>query len=120
MARERTFVCSHCRYLIQARALGRPYALSAEGRPQPLRRPAGAPPEGHAAPSAVSAPRAGYLSDLLCVDCGSTFQLDLKKQTAVCPRRKCGSQNVFATWDLKGKPCPRCKTGRFKRSLLNP
>jgi hypothetical protein len=126
VTKGKSFVCSHCRYLLEASDQGHRYFLSDAGKPQFLgqsggteqreeliRQSAGRDLAGKAR-EAFLAQRMGRMSDLLCLDCGSTFKRDLDRQEAVCPRFKCKSKNVVATWRLAGKTCPSCKTGCFK------
>ena len=130
MAEEKTFVCSHCRYLLAASDQGHPYFLSDAGKPQFFSHPgsaeqleefvqqsAGKTLTGKAREDFL-AQRSGKMSDLLCLDCGSKFKKDLDRQEAVCPGRKCHSKNVAAVWQLEGKTCPSCKTGHFKLKRL--
>ena len=127
MVNSKTFVCTHCRYLIEAESDGHSYFLADDGQLH-FRSPAtgggwledfieqseGRDLTGKARKDFL-AQRVGIMSDLLCLDCGSKFRRDLKKQKAVCPRQKCLSQNVVTTWTLAGKKCPSCKTGTFKQ-----
>ena len=130
MAEGKQFVCSHCRYAIEARDDGNHYFLSDAGKPQFLDHPGqdkrleehiqqseGRNLTGKAREDFL-ARRVGNMSDLLCLDCGSKFRRDLDKQEAVCPRKKCQSKNVTNVWQLEGKTCPSCKTGRFKGERL--
>ena len=130
MAEVKKFVCSHCRYLLEASDRGHPYFLSDGGKPQFFTE---APREEQVAAflqhsagkelkdqerAAFLAQRTGTMSDMLCVDCGGKFKRDVDRQELVCPGRKCHSNNVFAIWHLEGKTCPSCKTGHFKLKRL--
>ena len=131
MAELKRFVCSHCRYLIEALSQGEAYFISDAGKLLPLdparreeqlaeflQQSAGRDLIG-AERDAFIAQRTGTLSPMLCVACGSTFKRDTHKpEASLCPRRKCQSKNVFPTWQLEGKPCPSCKTGHFKLKRL--
>ncbi|MCX7008730.1 MAG: hypothetical protein NTY53_16025 [Kiritimatiellaeota bacterium] len=130
MAEIKRFICSHCRYLLEASDEGHPYFLSDEGKPQFfsqssrekqleefLQQSAGRPLTGTAREDFL-AQRTGKMSDLLCLDCGSKFKRDLGRQEAICPGRKCHSKNVAAVWQLEGKTCPSCTAGRFKLKRL--
>ena len=126
MAEGKEFVCSHCRYAIEARDDGNPYFLSDNGKLHFLSHNDGAKrleeyiqqSEGRfltgQSREDFLAKRVGIMSDLLCLDCGSKFRRDLKKQEAVCRRLKCKSKNVVDVCELEGKTCPSCKTGSFK------
>ena len=131
MAEGKQFVCSHCRYAIEARDEGNPYFLSDNGRPQLFYHPVGGQlledyiqnSEGRFLTGKERKDflikRTGNMTNILCLDCGSKFKRDLEEQDAVCPRRKCKSKKVVATWKLEGKTCPSCKTGRFKGELMD-
>jgi len=130
MAEVKKFVCSHCRYLLEASDTGYPYFLSDAGKPQFLNPSA---PAGElealiqqSAGKALTGPaheaflleRTGKMSEILCLACGGKFKRDLGRQEAECPGRKCHSKNVAAVWHLEGKTCPSCKTGHFKLKRL--
>ena len=130
MATGLTFVCSHCRYAIEACDNGNPYFLSDDGKlhflshndgeerlEEYIQQSEGRFLKGQTRKDFL-AKRIGIMSDLLCLDCGSKFRRDLKEQEAVCPRLKCKSKNVVAVCQLEGQTCPSCKTGRFKGEML--
>ena len=132
MAEAKRFVCSHCRYLLEATDQGNAYFLSDVGKPLFFTLPrreeqleafvqqsAGRGLTGQAR-DAFLTQRTGLMSDMLCLDCGSRFKRDLARQEGVCPRRKCLSTNVVAFWQLAGKTCPSCKTGAFKLKRMDP
>jgi hypothetical protein len=130
MAAVKKFVCSHCRYLLEASDEGHAYFLSDEGKPQFFSSSARAEELEtflqHSAGkdlkdqerTAFLAQRTGTMRDMLCIDCGGKFRRDVDRQEIVCPGRKCHSKNVYAVWYLEGQTCPSCKTGHFKLKRL--
>lgn len=125
MAEEKEFVCSHCRYVLEARSAGTRYFRDDMGKPQFLPTTHEGLLDEHVARSQGKAligqarrafidGRTGSMSDMLCLACGSTFKRDLEKEKPVCPRLKCKSPEVITLWQLEGKTCPSCKTGKFK------
>lgn len=53
--------------------------------------------------------RTGFLSNCFCMVCQSQFQLDLKRDTRICP--DCASLEVVSANEAVGHSCPKCKTG---------
>jgi hypothetical protein len=126
MAAGIRFICSQCRFTVEAWDEGNPYFLSDKGKPQFFYHPARERKlEEYIQQSAgryltgkeredFIASRTGNMSDLLCLDCGNTFRLDLEKRKRICPRRNCKSKNVVDPSMMGGKICPRCKMGTFE------
>ncbi len=53
----------------------------------------------------------GNMAETICGDCGAEDRTDRGPNGFVCG--KCGSHQVWDLMELAGKPCPKCKTGRF-------
>jgi hypothetical protein len=129
MAACYTFVCSYCRYSIEAWDDGNPYFLSDKGRRQYFYHPGGeeqlkeyvSQSDGKDLTgdelNKFLEKRTGNMSEMLCLDCGRKFRRDLERQKAVCPSRTCKSANIIDTWELEDKQCPKCKQGQFKGSF---
>lgn len=115
--------------MIESWSDGNPYFMSDDGKPQFFHHPQeylldeyvtqseGRTLSGKEREKFIAS-RVGNMSDMLCLDCGAKFQLDLERKEAVCPRKKCHSKNISDTWKLAGKKCPSCKVGRFKSEGL--
>lgn len=126
MAERLTFVCTHCKFTIKAWDDGNPYFLSDAGKPQFFYHPCGkyllqeyiqqsfGKDLKGTELDAFLENRTGNMSNMICLDCGREFKIDLKRRKAVCNSRKCKSKNISHTWELNGKQCPTCKLGVFK------
>ena len=60
--------------------------------------------------------KSGVMSEMLCLDCGWLFKVDLTKRRARC--RKCKSENAKDVVMLGGETCPKCGKGRFPEEPL--
>ena len=54
----------------------------------------------------------GNRSDMICLECGHQFKMDLEREDGKCP--ECGSDHVVDLNDLEGRRCPKCKAGKFE------
>ena len=60
--------------------------------------------------------KSGVMSEMLCLDCGWRFKVDLDKRRARC--KKCKSENAKDVVMLGGETCPKCGKGRFPKKPL--
>ena len=47
----------------------------------------------------------------LCLACGAEAMVDSREPTGVCS--SCGAEALVDTFELDGRPCPACKSGRY-------
>lgn len=126
MAEGFTYVCTHCKFSLVAWDDGNPYFLSDNGKPQFFYHPSGESQlqeyieqsEGRYLTGSdlegFLADRTGNMSDMLCLDCGMEFRVDLDRKEAICNSKTCESANVVSFMKLEGKQCPKCKEGVFR------
>jgi hypothetical protein len=57
--------------------------------------------------------RLGFMSECVCLDCVSTFRLDLKRDAAECP--ECCSQRIRSVSKIVGEQCPKCGKGTIRK-----
>ena len=104
MAEGRRYVCQACGAQVEAWSDGNPYFVDERGEKKYAHHP---DPEveqciGNDVPH-------------LCLGCGLTFMVDSRHPSLDCPA--CKSGETCATYDLAGRRCPTCKSGRFKEDL---
>ena len=127
MAEGFTYVCTHCKHSIDAWDDGNSYFMSDSGKPQFFYHPSGEYQlqeyiqqssgkdlKGAELDSFLES-RTGNMSDMLCLDCGRKFKIDLERKKVICNSRKCKSANVVSFTELEEKQCPKCKKGVFRR-----
>lgn len=102
MAEAHRSVCSGCGYSIEAWSDGNPYVLDESDRKRHVYHP-----------NHPEAPIVGNDVPHLCLSCGRKFKVDTRRPVRNCP--KCGSDDLCDTFELTGKPCPKCKKGSFTR-----
>ena len=56
--------------------------------------------------SALIKERVGILTNCICLDCGETRTLDVKRDTHVCTKYK--SANIIPLEESDGQQCPKC------------
>jgi hypothetical protein len=101
MASGNRFVCDYCELTIEAWSDGNPYFLDEHGKKCYAYHP-----DHEALAKCV-----GNDSPHLCLACGAEFNVDSRTPNSGCP--KCRSLDVADTFELEGRKCPACPTGRF-------
>ena len=101
MAEARRFVCDGCGHAVEAWSDGNPYYLDETG----AKRYAYHPDHERLARCV------GNDSPYLCLRCGAEFKVDSRAPTVSCPA--CDASEKVSTFELDGKMCPFCKSGRF-------
>lgn len=101
MAEGIRFVCSDCRYSIEAWSDGNPFYIDETGNKQYAHHP------DHDELSKCIANDVPHL----CLACGNEVKIDSRLGHESCP--DCGSTNVIDTFHLQGVKCPKCDGGHF-------
>lgn len=102
MAMAHRYECNRCKKGVDAWDEGNPYYRNEEGKKVYAYHPS---PERNLC--------TGIESDIICLSCGHLLRSDSAKPRKRCT--KCKSESLSDRWALKGKPCPYCKEGKFKR-----
>lgn len=105
MAMALDFTCEQCGFEITGWDDGNPYYFDTKGKKQYAHHP-----------DPKRDQYVGIDSDMICLDCGETFLSDSENPAMQCPH--CQSTNFCDQFDLAGKPCPKCKVGRFDEGQL--
>ena len=95
------FVCSRCARSVEAWVDGNPYYMDETGKKTYAYHP-----------SADVELCTGNDASMLCLGCGEECMSDSAAPMTQCPT--CGSGEIVHTWDLAGRTCPYCSTGKFK------
>ncbi len=101
MAEARRFVCGGCGHAVEAWSDGNPYYFDDAG----AKRYAYHPDHDGLARCI------GNDSPALCLGCGAECLVDSQAPTTACPT--CNASELVSTFELDGKTCPFCKTGKF-------
>jgi hypothetical protein len=101
MAMSKTFVCSACSFTVESWDDGNPFFIQPDGAKRYVYHP---DPDRDLA-IANDVPQ-------LCLACGAEFNVDSRTKISITPC--CGSASFSQTYKLTNKPCPKCKTGKFK------
>ncbi|MFO0915332.1 MAG: hypothetical protein U0795_20390 [Pirellulales bacterium] len=106
MALVMHFVCSRCRFDVEAWEIGRPYFVDENGQKEYIPHPTPIPLELR--------PRVRLEGDFLCLGCAKVLRRD-QGDTSPCPR--CRGIDVLEATELEGKTCPRCHQGVFAEDI---
>lgn len=103
MAEAIQYDCDKCGFSISAWSDGNPYYIDVRGVKQYAYHP----------DHEKLALCIGIDTEHLCLSCGKEFRIDSREPIDMCP--KCGSRDIFPSFQIEGKSCPYCKVGKFKR-----
>ena len=101
MAQGIRYVCDTCGASVEAWSDGNPYYIDEQGRKRYAYHP-----DHERLDRCI-----GNDSPHLCLTCGKKFMVDSREPTSTCA--KCGSVDIAATYELDGRRCPKCRTGKF-------
>ena len=101
MAEGRLLTCGHCAFEVMAWSDANPYYFDSHGRKRYAHHP---DHENLARCIGLDVPHP-------CIACGEEIQIDAAVGLPVCPM--CKSDLLVAVWELEGRQCPKCKSGRF-------
>jgi DNA-directed RNA polymerase subunit RPC12/RpoP len=121
MATGQRILCNSCRLSVDAWSDGNPYITDQSGIRQHFYHPGGESILNEVRNSLGSTPpgelhetagRMGNESDLLCLDCSRSCQLDPEVDELACP--KCDSTRLWDHMELEGVLCPKCRKGTME------
>ncbi len=107
------YACNECNFELPSGWGGYTYAVNDLGQrvvcPHPLEFAIVQRTTGLDYTEATQTGRVGYAQHCVCLNCLKQFDLDLERDTLVCP--ECSAPQVRSVRELVGQKCPRCKVG---------
>jgi DNA-directed RNA polymerase subunit RPC12/RpoP len=122
------FTCEHCGHTVEGWDEGNPYIIDSKMKRVYFYHPGGehileqvageviAASNGALDFDTVLKERTGNAPDHVCMQCGHIRKFDPGRDTAIC--RKCGGTELVKAYHIGGKPCPKCKVGKFSEGEL--